>query len=222
MRWFLIAALAVVGCKKAPEPAPAPVPTLRAGAAAPFWAWVAANVDALKAVKTGQEPVTTQLVAELEKVAPGLAWELGSGTDPFELIISADGNKALFPVVKQLVEAAPPIEGVKVIAFRPRKKIAEFSLKLGEQTLGGKDLWFAAGEDPDRKGLLGVDVFVVGLRSERDEKLKNAAFMLLEAAAGEYDLETKIGAIEFKPAPANPGSPLRPLTDLPAVLDARK
>jgi hypothetical protein len=69
---------------------------------------------------------------------------------------------------------------------------------------------------------MGVDVFVQGMRSENQEPYKSAAYLLLEAAVGELDLETKIGALEFKPAPEKPGLPLKPLKDLPAALDAWK
>lgn len=227
MRWLLIAVLALAGCKKAPEPPPPALPPALeappvADRHAPFWKWVVLNLEDLKAVKTGQEVVTEQLSFELELVQPGLMFELGIGKDPFELVISAGGRRDLFPVVTKLVAAAPPMPGTKVIAFRPRKAIEGFSTEVGTEKLAGGDLWFVSGEDPGRKGMLGVDVFVKGMRSERDEGFKDAAFMMLEAAVGEYDLETKIGAIEFKPAPAKPELPLRPLKELPAVVDAWK
>lgn len=224
--WLLVAALSLAGCKKAAEAPPAPV-AAPVKPASPerdqaFWTWVAANVEGLKSVKDGHEPVTAQLTAELEKIEAGLVFELGVGREPFELIISADGKKELFPVVKRLVAAAPPIAGTKVIAFRPRKEIDGFSMQVKERQLSGKNLWFVAGEDPSRKGMMGVDVFVEGMRTENEEPLKSAAFLLLEAAVGEFDLETKIGAVEFKPAPGEPAPPLKPLKELPAALDAWK
>src|SRR5690349_9585027 len=115
---LFMAALALVACKKSPEAEP-PVAVVDKDPA--FWKWVAANVDGLKAVKTGREPVTEQLSQHLESIAPGLVFELGVGREEFELIISADGKKDLFPVVKRLVSAAPQLPGTKVIAFRPRK-----------------------------------------------------------------------------------------------------
>lgn len=225
MRWFLCAVLALSGCKKSPEPEalpPAPVEAPAPDPSPAFWAWIAANLEALEAVKTGQEPVTKELARELKKVDPRLVFELGIGREPFELIISADGNKALFAQVKKFVATAPQIPGAKVIAFRPRKPIEGFSMKVGERTLAGTDLWFVAGADPNRKGLLGVDVFVVGMKGERDEPLQDAAFMMLEATVGEFDLETKIGEIQFKPAPASLELPLKPLKELPATVDAWK
>jgi len=225
MRWFLCAVLALVGCKKSPEPVvlpPPPVEVASPAAAPAFWTWVGAHVDALKAVKTGHEPVTEELARELEKIAPGLVFELGVGNGVLELIISADGRKALFPVVTKLVDAAPQLPDLKVVAFRPRRAMEGFSMQVRDTTLAGKDLWFVAGEDPSRKGMLGVDVFIVGMRGEHDEALENAAFMMLEGTVGEFDLETKIGEVQFKPAPGKLELPLKPLKELPATVDAWK
>jgi hypothetical protein len=236
LRFFVLLLLAAfAGCKKEqpppppPEAKPTPYAAPKAGSHqteedADFWAWVKAHLDELKAVKTGQEPVTQGLTLALENIAPGLVFELGIGVDAssFELTISADGKKDLFPVVQRLVAAAPPLPGTKVIAFRPRKQIQDFGMKVGEGRIAGSELYFVASNDPERKGLVAVDVFVKDMKREDDEALKNAAFMLLEAAVGEYDLETKIGTIDIKPAPAKIEAPLKPLKDLPATLDAWK
>lgn len=221
MRWVLVAALALTACKKDPEPKPAPVPVVVDKDPA-FWKWVAANVEGLKAVKTGHEPVTAQLSEQLEFVEPGLVFELGVGPESFELIISADGKKELFPAVKRLVAAAPKLPGTTVIAFRPRKDIEAFSMELGDGKISGRDLWFVASPDLERKGLVAVEVFVEGMKSEDDDARKNAAFMLLEAAVGEFDLETKVGLIDIKQAPPKLEAPLKPLKELPAALDGWK
>ncbi|HEY0882247.1 MAG TPA: hypothetical protein VGD87_11980, partial [Archangium sp.] len=142
MRWcFVFAVVVFSGCKKeAPPPSP-PAPTVTAKPADPdaaFWAWAAAHLDELKAVKSGREPVIEDLSRELDKVHAGLAFELGAGKDPFELIISGDGDKALFPVAKRLAAAAPALPGTKVIALRPRKDVGSFSMDLGGEKLDAK------------------------------------------------------------------------------------
>lgn len=225
---FLVVVVAsFVGCKKdaPPTPAPAPVPVVVSAAERDraFWKWVAAHVEELKQVKTGHEPVTDGLSAELEKVEPGLVFELGVGREAFELIISADGEKQRFPTVKRLVAAAGELPGTKVIAFRPRKDIDGFSMQVGEkQKLSGANLWFTSAEDPEKPGLLAVTLSVEGLTEGSPDALREASFMLLEAAVGEYDLETKIGAIDIVPAPTKPTAEMKKLKELPALLDARK
>lgn len=230
MRWvlFLIAALSSAACKKDAAPTSAPSrPSLAkpstAEADAAFWAWVRGHVDALKQVKTGREPVTAELSAQLEKIEPGLVFELGVGREPFELVISADGELQRFATVKRLVAAAGEVPGTKVIAFRPRKDVEGFSIKLpASQKLSGAMLWFTAEKDAQRPALVAVTVYVEGMTEENAEPLRNAAFMLLEAAVGEFDLETKVGAIDLVPAPEKPAPPLKKLKELGATLDAWK
>ena len=223
----------LAGCKKEQPPAPPPAPTPYiappAGSHkqeeyADFWSWVKPRLPELKAVKTGKEPITEQLTRELERIAPGLVFELGIGGDgkDFELTISADGNKELFPTVQALVAAAPPLPGTKVIAFRPRKAIEGFGMAVGEGRIAGNQLYYVASNDPERKGLISVELYVPDMKNGNDDAMKDAAVMLLEATVGEYDLETKIGHIDIKPAPAKIEAPLKPLKDLPAAVDAWK
>ena len=231
-RYFVIlTSLALLArCKKEQPPAPPPPPTPyvapSAGAHkleeyADFWTWVKTKLPELKAVKTGKEPITEQLTRALEAIAPGLVFELGIGGDgkDFELTISADGNKELFPTVQALVAAAPPLPDTKVIAFRPRKAIEGFGMAVGEGRIAGNQLYYVASNDPERKGMIAVELYVPDMKSG-DEAMKDAAFMLLEATVGEYDLETKFGNIDIKPAPAKIEAPLKPLKDLPAAVDA--
>ena len=222
MRWVLLVALALCACKKSPEPPAAPPPASDAVRDRAFWVWVTANVDALKGVKTGHEPTTEALSAELTKVQPGLVFELGVGREPFELIISADGELTLFPVVKRLVAAAPAIPGAKIIAFRPRKAVEQFAMDFEGRRLSGADLSFRALPDTARPGRVAIELYVDGWDDAKAKGLRNAAFLLLEAAVGEFDLETKVGAIEILPLPEKPKAPLKPLADLPATLDAWK
>lgn len=178
MRWSVVAALVVVaslvGCKKSQPvvepPKPAPVAVVSdAEKDRAFWKWVAAHVDELKQIKTGREPVADGLSAELEKVEPGLVFELGIGHEPFEVIISADGEQKRFPTVKRLVAAAGEIPGTKVIAFRPRKDIDGFSMEISGQKVSGSNLWFTSSDDAQRPGTLSVTVFVEGMNDANAE-----------------------------------------------------
>lgn len=225
-----VAVLALSACKKdepapvaPPPPAPKaePAPAPKAEPIPALWTWVAAHVDELKAVQTGKEPVADALGEKLDAIDSGLTFELGLGKEPFELIISADGKKELFPLVKQVVAAAPQIAGVKVIAFRPRKD-AGFRLTVNGVTVGGPDVMYTAIADPARPGLIALTLYVKGLTPENETDVKGSAFLLLEAVLGEFDLETKIGGIEFLAAPKKTPAGAKPLAELPAAVDAWK
>ncbi len=54
-----------------------------------------------------------------------------------------------------------------------------------------------------------------------DEQIPRGAFILLDAAIGEYDMETKIGAIDFRASGEVPiGVAIKPLRELASTLDA--
>ena len=120
---------------------------------AAFWQWFAANKDEVAKVKRADEPMADQLAAHLHAIDGGLTFELGVATTQHELIVSAAGIKSLFPVVKRVVAAAPPLPGWKIIAFRQRN--SGFSVELGDGTkLGGDAITFLprleCGEDGRR------------------------------------------------------------------------
>lgn len=218
MRILMIAVLLVGGCQKREVPAAAPAPAQVADADPAFWRWFMAHKENVAAVRRGDDPAANELAAELHKVDPKLTFELGVGTADRELIISADGNQRLFPTVKRLVAAAPTIPGWKVIAFRPRKE-AGFAIELGDGTkVSGEGLRFSA--QPAGGGKFDVAIYVTG-RTSIDDGVKQAVFLLLDAALGEYDVETRLAGIDILPgSQATTGA--RPFGELARVVDARK
>lgn len=183
-----------------------------------LWTWVGAHLDELGQIQTGKEPVAEELARKLDAVDPGLTYELGLGKKPMEIIISADGKKELFELVKQVVASAPPLEGAKVVAFRPRKD-PSLKLSVGDTTVSGSDVSFTLAEDEARQGQIAVRLYMKSLTRENEESMRGATFLLLEAAVGEYDLETRLGGISVDPFPEKPRPGMKPLKDLPAALD---
>jgi hypothetical protein len=183
---------------------------------AKFWDWFAANSERLANFEADQERIFDELAAELEKVHEGLTFEFGpEEPDGREFVVSADGIRERFPAVIRLVEAAPDLPGWKIIAFRQPKSM-DYSLEYGGYELSPDDIWFAAEPDGDRVGL---NLYIKGLSRANERVATGAAFFLLDGALGEYDVETKIGFIEFKPLPSKPASRgLQPLRELPAVV----
>jgi hypothetical protein len=119
--------------------------------------------------------------------------------------------------VTALVAAAPSLAGWKIIAFRQRGGL-ELFVEIGERKLAPDDLWFRAATAGERVDLA---VYVQGFGAASDATLKQAGYLLLDNALGEYDVETKIGPIEWRALPADPaGAGLTPLRRLPEVVDA--
>jgi hypothetical protein len=151
----------------------------------------------------------------LSKVSEGLAFEFGpveNGTREF--IVSADGDSALFPIVRRLVDRAPVMPKWRVIAFRPPRGV-DFTINMGDQLLSPDDIWFTSQPDGDRVGLT---LYIRGLSAANEDFVARASFLILDTALGEYAVETRVGFIEREPLMGSPAFPLRPLREISSVV----
>ncbi|MDJ0943548.1 MAG: hypothetical protein QNJ30_08790 [Kiloniellales bacterium] len=202
----------------------------RGGAEAPaadspfdaFWQWFRSAEARLREAHGGGtaklEAAVNEIGDRLRRVHPELCFEYGQADDGvYELILSAGGIRSLFPAVAALRQAAPEVPGWRIVAFRPRKAACA-RVQLGEAVLEPEGLWYRLMPDTDHADL---DLFVAGLTPETLEGLGGAAFLMLDAALGEYDVATRIGAIDFDALPEDPaGLDLKPIGALRADFDA--
>ncbi|CAN5903204.1 hypothetical protein BH11MYX2_BH11MYX2_22550 [soil metagenome] len=197
------------------KPSPSTDKTAADPKVATFWKWFADNAKTLHEDQD-LRGVMEKISAELDKVQTGVFAEIGVDKDERMLVISADGNKALFPAVQSVYEGRPTIAGWKVVAFRPRSKPGGdgFTIEMNGKKLAPADVKFvsaAAGQKID------VTIFLPGF--DDTDATKGTAFILLDHTVGEYDMETKIGGIELAALDKAPAT-AKPLTEIPAAVDA--
>ena len=186
-----------------------------------FWLWFEANRDFLAQYDTNTAAVTRAVGSRLQNVDRGLTYEIGRAPDGvYEFVVSAGGVRDAFPEVRRLVRAAPAMEDWRVIAFRPRRPVAELdSLEYAGQKVSVRDIWYRSGE---RDGEFALTVHVGGLDADNQEIKTRVAFVMLDLALGEYDTATKLRHISFAPLPPDPeAAGLNPLGDLPEEVDRR-
>ncbi|HMF40296.1 MAG TPA: hypothetical protein VKQ32_06365 [Polyangia bacterium] len=228
MRWrvalvAVAAWLVAAGCRKsqrqlaepvAAQPASAPTSTRATPPSeadiATFWAWFQKNAAALRADQNLRRTMGT-ISDELEKLDAGVIAEIGELRESRELVISADGKRALFPAVQQIYSARPQVPGWTIVAFRQRAK--PMVIEMNGKRLDPKSMKVVAARDGDK---LDIEVFVPGFTTLED--LGAASFVVLDHLLGEYDMETKIGGIEWAAIEKAPAS-AHPLAELPALLD---
>ena len=155
-----------------------------------------------------------ELGRKLHAVNAGLVHEIGmSDTSTIELIISAEGIKAVFPAVTALVKASPILSGFKITAFRPRC-VDGLTLHVGEHVITDDILTYRLVPEGD---LLGIEVFIDG---ELDPKTRTmVGFLSLDQRLGEYDVATGLKWIEFDGG--RPSDAL-PINGLAQDFDARR
>lgn len=201
------------------------VPALAQGAKKPeaaFWDWFAK--DEVKLAEAAQkDPVApmNEISDTLERlVQKGLIAELAVDATPgakSTVVISADGDKQLFARVKAVVAAAPALKRWKVVAFRQRRSPDE-TLELGGKAYTVADFSFR--EVARGGGRVDVEIYVRGMKAKNDRDFMQVTFILLDGIVGEYDMESKVGAIALLPLSEKPAKGLRPLKELAAVVDS--
>ncbi len=224
--WFLILALGLGACggkkdDKVPPAASAtpvattPTPTTpTANGATAFWKWFTDHATELHKT-TDLRAVMESISAELEKAYPGVFAEIGKNGDELMLVISADGIKKLFPQVQEVYAARPTVPGWKIVAFRQRD--AGFAIEMEGKKIEPKTVKFVG---TPGEGKLDLDVYLPGFKKD-DEEMKKIGFIILDHVIGEYDMETKIGGIEFGALETAPAA-AKSLTELPAMVDSIK
>src|SRR3974390_2814013 len=162
-----------------------------------FWKWFQSNEDTLFNVEKNREQTFDKLGAEMHKLNPCLTFEFGPIEDgKREFVISADGIKEAFPQVEALYAAAPSLPRWKFVKFRPRRKPMDvnydgISVRATSVTV-----------QLVRNGQLADLTVFIPNYSEADRKAYMAiAFLLLDGALGEHDVETRVGQIKVEAPP---------------------
>jgi hypothetical protein len=186
-----------------------------------FWIWLADNTARVQAgIKRDADQMAEEVGDQFEKSYPGLVWEISPSDrgKPWLFCVSANGDRDLFPRVRQAVDEAPKVNGWTIQAFRPRGEV-DSTITLNGQTLDGDDVWCEV--ERARGGGVNLVLHIRGVTEETEDVLTNAAMILMDNAIGEYDSVMKIAnldlaLLEDKPRPREDFFPLR---DLPAFLD---
>jgi TIR domain len=181
-----------------------------------FWKWFESNSKSLKNLKRSQRSLIERLHSELSKVSEGLTFEIGSNSSyGCDFVVSADGMTERFSSVLRLVGAAPSLPGWRIIAFR-QPKGTNFTLEFESHKLSPNELWFTASSNAY---VLDLTFYAKGLTSRNRDVMHGAILIALDSALGEFDVETKVGRIDLKPAPRNPlKAGLKAFHELPTVV----
>ncbi len=169
-----------------------------------FWSWFLKHEDRLFNSRPMDDFWMANMSPRLQRIHKDLTWETGPAkSGKRELIISADGIIAAFSAVEALVDAAPPLDRWTIIRFRPREPdYAGLRINFGKVSLCADDIecrLHAHGS------VIGIRLYIRGCKEPHEKPFVGAAFLLLDSALGEYDMECKAGPIEVLPFDHDPG-----------------
>lgn len=182
---------------------------------ADFWTWFAARAEALLRVDDPADPLLAQMAAALERVDPELRFEIGPysrARGGRELAFGVGGNRAKFPLVQALVQAAPDIAGWAPVAFFPRKDL-DLGLSSGAHTLFLEDL---TGTAKLVEGGIDLTLYL----DEFSPETEALARALVPALLGEYDAAVRVARLAMKAMPEEPPEGLASAEDLRDLVDS--
>jgi hypothetical protein len=179
-----------------------------------FWSWFQKNEDSLFDFEKDQERIFERLTTELHKINPSLTFEFGPKENGRrEFTISADGIRNAFPAVEKLYASAPALPRWKLQKFRQRRQPSDISFRSVHVVVDGvKVVALRSGEKAD------IAVFMPGYSEAARETYMGIAFLLLDQALGEYDVETRVGEMQIEDTSKAPPKAY-PLKELPMCFD---
>lgn len=186
-----------------------------------FWKWFTKHQQELYHFEDNQNALFDELSKRLKNVNENLVFEFSPIRDNGirEFSISADGIKAVFPFVIEVIEQAPDLINWEFYAFRQRVPGDDIIINFEKDIkLSYSDIYFRYGEDEEK---IGVEL---NIRNYDPEiiAIKSAVFILLDGLIGEYDMETRISWIEFVALDEEKIDKLHPLIFLRDLVDLAK
>lgn len=186
---------------------------------AAFWRSFSELAPELARAEDANDPAYDRLLEGLQQIDAGLYFEFSAEPGDCDLVITAEGERTLFPLVRQIVAAAPGIPGWTVRALKPKLGFPEAG-QWGQVRVKTEDVFFEPLENG--AGELGLRLLVAGITDDQVEDAHNAVLRMLDHGLGEEALADTILGTELAPLPAEAvREELIALTDLPAFLEWR-
>lgn len=182
-----------------------------------FWKWFAKNDDRLFHFERDQDAVFDDLSRAMDRVDSNLTFEFGPVMEngKRDFVISAGGIVDAFAAVESLYETAPDLARWQVIKYRPRR-FPLHDIAFDGKSIAAEDVHYQLFKDGAK---IGIIVFFDGYDEEESETYGQIGFLLLDGALGEFDIETKVGFIEFHGRDSEHFDGAQPIAGLPGHFD---
>jgi hypothetical protein len=187
-----------------------------------FWSWFSKNERIYRNFQSDPSEYLDKLLSEIKKISNGLAIELEMPKDGIiNMTISADGDMNLFPIVQQIIDKAPKVDGWLFWAFRQRisiEKVKSLILKVQDQELDPSKMKFFPIISGD---ILDIIIYTNLVTKENRNQIAYCCLMLLDNLLGEYDCVTKIHNYDFHTMPTDlrEFNKLKPLLEIANYVD---
>jgi hypothetical protein len=188
-----------------------------------FWTWLVSRQSDLNAMDSPEEPFWDEMLERLKTLNDGLWFEVSApGEGDREIVITAQGDWELFPLVEAMVSVAPELPGWSAVALKPAMGFG-FTIGYRGLELDPQGIWFEPLVDPDAPEVLGLRVAVQGFNDDQEEDFANGLLLVLDTALGERAAATDVDLVDVCEVPADPDDEgFLPFTELGSYLAWRK
>jgi hypothetical protein len=188
-----------------------------------FWAWFRANEAKLWAMPDGGDPFWDIALTQLRLVNRGLSFEMSEPQDRRrDFVITAAGDRRLFPLVDAMVAAAPALRRWTFTPLKPAMGF-DFTHHYEDVLYDPKSMWFLPLERAERPEDLGLRIGVPSLRELDQDAAEFAVTIILETGLGERERAADVQHVEVVRKPNDPASEgYIELPELPAFIAWRK
>lgn len=137
-----------------------------------------------------------------------------------EMVFGCDGYTQSIASVINLVQAAPDLKGVQVVAFNPRHDQVPELIKVAGHDFLIDEFYFEMRVD---HGELHLSLYVSDLTQQDENPDIEAAMVYLDAVLGEFDMMTRVATLSFYKKPADPEDyGLKKMSSLRELFDAAR
>jgi hypothetical protein len=193
-----------------------------------FWEQLQETIEQLLSSRSEDrfeaEPLLKQYREQLQKIDSNLTFHFQSDEEDdgaLEMVFGCDGFPESIHSVLSLIGAAPELSGIEFKAFNNRYDPIPLSVNIGEEFCEITDFWCRVGVVNNRMHL---EIYLEDAPQLLDMDPRVEAVMIyLDALIGEYELMTRVWALDWFELPASPEDHcLTKLVDLRGYFDEVK
>ncbi|PIE25092.1 MAG: hypothetical protein CSA60_01940 [Neptuniibacter caesariensis] len=173
-----------------------------------FWEQLQDTIDQLLSSRNDDhfeaESLLRKYREELQKIDRNLTFHFQSDADEgaVEMVFGCDGFPESIHSVLSLIGAAPDMNGIEFKAFNNRYDPIPLSINIGDEFSEIHDFWFRMNVVNER---LHLDIYLQDVPDVLDMDPRIEAVMIyLDALIGEYEIMTKVWALDWFELPVSP------------------
>ncbi|MAY42122.1 MULTISPECIES: hypothetical protein [unclassified Neptuniibacter] len=174
-----------------------------------FWDQLQETIEQLLSSRSDDrfeaEPLLKQYREQLHKIDSNLTFHFQSDEDEsgaLEMVFGCDGFPESIHSVLSLIGAAPELSGIEFKAFNNRYDPIPLSVNIGEEFCNITDFWCRVSVVKQRMHL---EIYLEDAPQVLDMDPRVEAVMIyLDALIGEYELMTRVWALDWFELPKSP------------------